>query len=103
MRKQQILKRMSQIINKDKEKRDKLKKQQIEEVVECFKQVMLECIQNGDSFVYRGFLEVETRIVKPKKRVNPKTREAFISDKGYKVNVRLVHTVKQFIKTLTVK
>lgn len=103
MRKKQILKRMLKIINKDKKKEDKLNKQQLEEVIEAFKQVILECVQNGEDFDYRGFLEVETNIVEPRERTNPKTQETFIAHRGYKANVRFTYSIKQFIKSLVAK
>lgn len=103
MRKQQILRRMLEIINKDKKKEDKLNKQQIEEAIEAFKQVILECVQNGENFDYRGFLEVKTSIVQPRERKNPKTQKPFIAHKGYKANVKFTYSIKQFIKTLVAK
>lgn len=94
---------MLKIINKGKKKEDKLNKQQIEEAIEAFKQVILECVENGENFDYRGFLEVETSIVEARERKNPKTQEPFIAHKGYKANVRFTYSIKQFIKTLVAK
>ena len=103
MRKKQILRRMLKIINSGKKKEDKLDKQQLEEVIEAFKQVILECIEDGENFDYRGFLEVETSIVEPRERTNPKTQETFIAHRGYKANVRFTYSIKQFIKNLVAK
>ena len=103
MKKQQILSRMMKIVNKGKKSKEKLDKNQLENVLEAFKQTLLECIQKGEEFNYRGLIEVETTITKPRRRKNPKTQEEIMKDKGYKANVRLAYSIRQFIKTLKVK
>lgn len=103
MKKQQILSRMMKIVNKGKKSKEKLDKNQLESVLEAFKQTLLECIQKGEEFNYRGLIEVETTVVEPRQRMNPKTQEAIMKDKGYKTNIRLAYSIRQFIKSLKVK
>lgn len=103
MKKQQILSRMMKIVNKGKPKKERLDKQQLESVLEAFKQTLLECVQKGEEFSYRGLIDVETTIVQPRKRKNPKTQETVIKEKGYRMNVKLAYSIRQFVKSLKVK
>ena len=103
MRKKQIINRMSQIVNKDAESGKRITKNQLEQVVDAFKQVMLECIAQGEDFDYRSFFEVETTIVEPRERRNPKTGEMITKDEGYKAKIRFTHSVKELIKTFKIK
>ena len=100
MKKQQILSRMMKIVNKGKPKKERLDKQQLESVLEAFKQTLLECVQKGEEFSYRGLIDVETTIVQPRKRKNPKTQETVIKEKGYRMNVKLAYSIRQFVKSL---
>ena len=72
-------------------------------LVEAFKQVMLECIEEGKDFNYRGFLEMQVTPTNEKERVNPKTQEPFLDHKKYKVNLKFAYSVKQFIKKIVAK
>lgn len=103
MKKQAILTRICRVANKGKRGQEKVDREQVERVIEAFKQVMLEDIEKGKDFNYRGFIEVETSVVQARERVNPKTQEPLLLHKGYKVNVRLAYSIRQFIKSIVVK
>ena len=103
MKKQQILSRMMKIVNKGKPKKERLDKQQLENVLEAFKQTILECVQKGEDFSYRGLIDIETTVVQPRERKNPRTQETVVKEKGYRVNAKLAYSIKQIIKQIKVK
>lgn len=103
VKKKEILNRMSKILNENKKRNEKTSKEEMEKIIEAFRQVILNCIENGEDFNYHGFIEVETTPIEEQERMNPKTQKTFIDHKKYKVNIRFTYSIKQFIKKLKVK
>lgn len=75
----------------------------MENIIEIFKESMLDCLSQGEVFNYSKFFEVTPMIIEEKECINPKTREPFIDRRKYKPKIKLKYSIRRKIKGYVVK
>lgn len=110
MRRREIVREIDKRINIGKSCTNKVTLKEITQVIEAFKDILVECIEDNEEFVYWGFLEKRQSVRIPnynKKKgkatlVDPRTQKKHELAPRYRVSIALGTAIKDHIRTIKV-